>query len=141
MAVALHNRKLQHYERLLGSGITDNEQLHTLGKRILGKRFKGVYPADTNISLEDGEAIIMNTDNSGSNGTHWVLVFRDNNKTYYYDSFSRGKKKLNPLWRKYKWININQTPDQHLKEDNCGQRTLSILSVFKRFGIKGVRLI
>ena len=41
-----YNIILKHIEKHLGKTTTYSDKLHTVGKKLLGVKFKGVYPSD-----------------------------------------------------------------------------------------------
>lgn len=93
----------------------------------MGNHFRGVFPPEYKFSLKDSECLILNTDSYETGGKHWIGLYQYKGKTYFYDSYNRDYKTLNPLWRKYKWEN----PKHQLMESNiaknCGQLSLASL--------------
>lgn len=53
-------------------------------------RFKGVYPRDNlPVKIKNG-AYVINLDDMGDPGTHWVVVYCKGNNVTYFDSFAVG---------------------------------------------------
>jgi len=48
------------------------------------KNFKGVFMRD---SKEDEECLVLNTDHSQNEGTHWTCLFIKNGTSYYFDPY------------------------------------------------------
>lgn len=51
------------------------------------KRFKGVYSRNHLPAVVKDGAYVINLDDLGSCGTHWVVVYCDGNDVTYFDSF------------------------------------------------------
>lgn len=104
---------------MIGSnGITDGEQIETIGKKLFGKKFKGVFLVKTKSeapSLKEKEVAILNT---GS--LHWYAIWKKNGKLYESDSFN-----IERLGLKYQDAKVESCFVQKLKDTNCGQRSLS----------------
>jgi len=75
-------------------GLT-NYELEKLAKNILGKSFLGVYPSDSMPAIKNfkSTSIIFNLSKHSEAGTHYIAVFFNNNKIFYFDSY--GKKLTN----------------------------------------------
>ena len=120
----------------IGNDTTYNDDLERKGKKIFGSRFLGVFSSDklpTNIKSR--EMYIANLDKSNESGSHWIAVYKKNNKLYVYDSFGRKSKKIIPsIYRKKgASIKIKDTQydaEQHKKEENCGLRSMVALYMF-----------
>ena len=107
---------LSRLELVLGDGVTFGDALQTVGKEILGSKFKGVLDEAEKLSLKPGEGALINKPRN----QHWIAQFRDENgKVHTFDSYGR---KMGP----------NPVPEikgfvQHGKEQNCGPRSLAYL--------------
>lgn len=112
-------------EELQNKSTTTDEELNRYCKNAFGKKFKGVYPIDKIPKLKNKECLIFNLDKADQSGSHWMGLYRCNDKNYVYDSFGRSSKKLNvPM----KTIDTEDDAEQKLKESNCGQRSVSWLA-------------
>lgn len=125
-----------------GSEETYGDDLNKIGKKLLGTKFRGVFPSDRIPILNDiTPYAILNLDNSKQSGSHWIAIAKKLNKNelLVYDSFGRGYKKIIPNLNKSTTMRIyNTDPDaeQKVKEANCGSRCLSFLIVFDLYGWK-----
>lgn len=81
-------------------------------------------------------SVILNTDDSKSNGTHWVALMRgSDNRTFFYDSFHRSFQSLSKHWRDKPWIQrYDRFKDQALDSEVCGQLCLAMIYCFNKFG-------
>lgn len=66
-------------------GLT-NRFVEKIGRKILGKKFKGVYPADSHPNMKSKHFIIFNQSNHDEIGTHFVCFGIVKNKLIYFDS-------------------------------------------------------
>jgi hypothetical protein len=71
-------------------GLT-NKQLEELGKKLLGKSFFGVYPADSIPTINNtiNSSIIFNLSKHTEPGTHYIAVLFKNNQIFYFDSYGK----------------------------------------------------
>lgn len=78
------------------SGLT-NKQLEKLAKKLLGKQFLGVYPADSRPRIKNilNNSLIFNLSKHNEPGTHYVSVLFKQNNIFFFDSF--GKKLTNKI--------------------------------------------
>jgi len=144
---------LKQVERLVGSGVTTDLQLHKFSKKLLGSCFIGVFPSDVKASAifhncqKNGDYyFIINVDGSNEPGSHWMAVayIKSINKFIIYDSYARKMKKLIPSFVKtigYKYIDANAKSDQTDREENCGARSISFLVFLKKYGLQEARMI
>src|SRR5271156_3660144 len=53
------------------------------------RNFKGVFMRDEirNRHPTDNECMVINTDHSSNEGTHWTCLYIDERKSYYFDSY------------------------------------------------------
>lgn len=130
---------------LLGNDTTYQGELEKVGIKLFGIKFKGVFPSDKIPPLNDLKSYaIINLDRSNQPGSHWVSVAHKDGKTYLYDSFGRdGKKILPSIYKSGNGIILNTDLDkeQHIKETNCGARSMAWLLFFDRYGHKNALLI
>ena len=89
---------------------------------------------------------ILNTDDSSSNGTHWLACFQRGKTLYMYDSFGRSDKLMKPFVDKferlgYKVIFVNKKGDQSGYQLNCGLRCLLWNCFVNKYGIAKCRNI
>jgi hypothetical protein len=119
---------------------------------MIGPSYLGTFPVDVSAAviakrslLFPTSSFIINVDNSSESGSHWLSVIKDKNGVFHiYDSFARGLKKLIPKFLKtvkHKYVKLNVKSDQKDSEDNCGQRSLSVLIFHKKYGIKDLKKI
>ena len=127
---------------------TDSKQLHTHGRRLLGKKFVGVFARDTFpfSSLKPGDMGIINTDTNNMPGEHWVAVARgvvEPKLIFVYDSFGRKNliKPVKALPPGIKLHDVDLDPEQQEAEENCGQRSIAFLMVFRQCGEAVANLI
>lgn len=139
---------LQCITRLLGSESTYDYQLEELGRSIIGKTFRGVFPSDLVPNLHKGDTCIINLDTSDKGGSHWVGCYCRSSKKNHellviYDSFGRDNKKI------FKGrgqeledaIETDRDAEQRITEDNCGQRSLAWCIYACQYGIDKAMLI
>ncbi len=136
----LYNDYLTKIEKQIGDGSTDNFTLETYCKKLFGKNFKGVFPADDIPKLTKTKNMcIYNLDKKGEVGSHWCSLWKDPKTgiTYSYDSFARNLKKDRSFknMNKMKRLLLKQagdnSPEQTMKQENCGARSVSWLCVCK----------
>lgn len=65
-------------------GLT-NRFVEKVGKKVIGVKFKGVYPADSHPSMKFFRYIIFNQSNHNEPGTHFVCFGVVRNKVIYFD--------------------------------------------------------
>ena len=125
--------------KLLGKGITDANQLLTVGKRLLGPKFLGAFPQDrAPRDLRKGDMFLLNTDKAGKSGTHWVAIYYAQPKFIIYDSYGRNSTRLLPHFVKsigYKFADTDPDAEQSRAAKDCGQRSIGFLLLLKRHGI------
>jgi hypothetical protein len=66
-----------------------NFQIIEKCKELKIKNFKGVFMRDelNKSAKTKDECMVINTDHSNNEGTHWTCLFNKNGKSYYFDSF------------------------------------------------------
>ncbi len=92
-AMIIYDRALKCFEKQVGIKSTFSDQLDELGKEYIGDDFSGVFAADK-IEMGNGHYCIFNLDESDMPGSHWVGLYKNNGKTYIYDSFGRKTKEI-----------------------------------------------
>lgn len=104
----------------------ENNYVHDLGKLICGESFLGVFPSDIQPQFKDEcckFSLIFNTDNHKKPGSHFVAIYGDKSKLFYFDSF--GEK------CKYKLIKIfikkNLKGRKYMYNTKCIQDENSLL--------------
>lgn len=125
----IYDNTLKIIEKYIGNDTTNNHLLNQICYKIL-KNYKGCYPSDKIPSLKNGECCIANLDKHNQPGSHWVAVVKENNKHYVYDSFGRSG-----ILNK-KWESTEDDAEQHIKEMNCGQRSITALIIYENHGLK-----
>ena len=131
--------------RLLGTEPLYTDELNRLGKELFGKKYLGTYPIDK-IKLDKNGYMIVNTDESGESGEHWVAIIVDSKNVYVYDSYGRDTKNILPLLvqkakkKKLKIVESRRDAEQDdskpYDRNTCGQRCLAWLLVVSELGIK-----
>ena len=100
-------------------GLT-NTYVQNLGKIICGDNFLGVFSSDIQPQLKNKNctfSVIFNKDKHNKAGSHFVAIFRDRSKFFYFDSF--GKKCDNKVLRKF--IKKNLRGKKYLFNKKCIQ--------------------
>ena len=97
---------------LRNDSTTNNIELDNLGKQLFGKKWGGVYAADTVPNRVTGYSIV-NLGTMASGGTHWVAQTKNG---YFYDSLEENGK-LDDI-------------EQGFVERNCGQRAMAFLMLY-----------
>jgi len=126
----IQNNLLRH------AAITGEDELRKAGKHLFGRRFKGVFAADEMTvprTLSVGEACILNLDTRRMAGSHWIAIGRGKKEFITYDSFGR---KLTTNSK-----HTEADAEQHIMEENCGQRCLAWLCVYYKYGGKCALMI
>lgn len=138
-ALKLYKKKLKEIEKNnTGNKTTYLSKLNIEGKKLLGKKFHGVYPSDKIPKLTDLKCYcILNVDKSDEAGSHWLSLVKTNkNYSILYDSFGRDDKIIPNL--KYsgngKIINTDDDAEQKILETNCGARCLAWLCLYDEYG-------
>lgn len=133
---------------LIGDKTTYSSQLMGAGKKLLGVKFKGVYPSDKIPKLNDlSPYCILNLDKSNESGSHWVALAKiphPSKDSVIYDSFGRDYKKIIPNLEysgNGKIKNTDRDAEQKKLETDCGSRCLSFLMVLDKKGLDTALLI
>lgn len=131
---------LSAIQGVMGRETTTTKELNEAGSTLLGRGYRGAWPSDRIPSLKHGQMIIANLDSSKGAGTHWVAVAQDRKKTIVYDSFGRKSSKILPsVHRGGKMvIDTDDDAEQGRAQNNCGQRCLAALAVYRTYGANGL---
>ena len=147
----LYDCALKQAYELVGKDITFLSQLNGGGRKLLGVKFKGVFPSDKIPQLNDlAPYCILNLDTSKETGSHWIALAKMPksrsclSSAMVYDSFGRDYKTLiRALDCSGNGRMLNTDPDVELSvvETDCGARSLAWLLLFDSYGPKVARLI
>ena len=148
LAEMLYNQKLKEIEKYhTGDKTTYLGELEGVGKKLLGVKFKGVFPSDKIPILNDlAPYAILNLDRSDQSGTHWIAIAKNQDKdhTIVYDSFGRYNYKIIPSLRfsgNGRVIDTDRDAEQKVSETNCGARCLGWLCIYDKWGEDVAKLI
>lgn len=125
----------------------DNTQLTYMAKNSrLGKKFNICNSYDLFKPNDKKPYSILNTEDSKSNGIHWVSVYQTGKHLCVYDSFARSTRLMKPFVEMMKKqgfdvVFVNQGKDQGDKQLNCGLRSLLWLIFVDKYGLKKCLLI
>lgn len=125
--------------KLLGSDTTYLDDLNDVGKRLFGNKFVGVFPSNRIPRLKNNQYVILNLDEEGEVGSHWVSVVKHNNKVIIYDSFGRKASKIIPSLgqsRNGMVVDTELDKEQKKNEFDCGSRCITALCVMDWYGLK-----
>jgi hypothetical protein len=132
---------------ILGGGMTYSTELEQVGRRFLGVAFKGVFPSDKIPKLNDlSPYAILNLDNSQESGSHWIAVAKipEKNSLMCYDSFGRSNIKIIPSLSHSgngRIIDTDRDSEQKINQLDCGERSISFLLLFDKFGADVAKFI
>lgn len=131
---------------LTGKKATYLTDLNSIGKKILGVKFKGVFPSDKIPKLHDlTPYAILNLDSSSESGSHWVSLARiSDDKSILYDSFGRSIKSIIPHLQysgNGRIYSDTDDAEQQVHQTDCGARSLAFLVFLDRYGGKNAMLI
>jgi|SRR5210317_20488 len=121
----------------LGRDTTTNIQLNKYGKLIFGDRYLGTFTADTIPDMPKDTLAIVNLDDSGGDGTHWVAVVRAKSGEHIvYDSFGRKTKDILPSMygKGRRVVATEDDPEQKEAESDCGARCIAALMMYDLYG-------
>jgi hypothetical protein len=146
MAEEVYNEILNEtIKPLTGNKTTYLTDLHGVGKKLLGAKFKGVFPSDKIPVLNDlASYCILNLDKSTESGSHWVSLAKHGEDSILYDSFGRANNKIIPnlvYSGNGRIIDTDRDAEQHILETNCGARCLAWLVFFDKYGADNAMLI
>ena len=136
---------------LVGDKSTYMDDLDRVGRKLLGIKFKGVFPSDKIPKLNDLKPYcILNLDKSTESGSHWISLAKlAENKPYensslVYDSFGRSNKKIIPSLQKSGngiILDTDRDAEQEITQEDCGARCLAFLVFFDKYGVDVAKLI
>ena len=136
---------LRNVEDILGASVTTDSQLTDLGYRIFKNDYLGTFSSDKMpIRIKDNQCFILNTDSSRSANKfgHWIGFYKINKRLWFYDSFARPKEKLSKFWKTKRMYSANTTDrQQSFEESDCGSRSMSLLIICRKYGIKFIDVI
>ncbi len=134
-----YERQLTRAKRLLGNGRTSASQLDDAAPKLGLSDYRGTWPADKCPELPEGSSVVLNLDSTGQPGTHWIALYAAPRLILCYDSFGRRVKGLArpfarlPL-RGRDLVDAEEDAEQHIVEENCGQRCLAWLMTAQNKG-------
>jgi len=74
----------------MSAGLT-NKYVEKICKKLFGRSFLGVFPCDIQPNVEKKKfSLIFNTGDSETPGEHFIAIYCQNDKLFYFDSY--GKK-------------------------------------------------
>jgi len=148
MIEQIYINKLKEVEKYhTGDKTTYLNELNGSGKKLLGVKFKGVFPSDKIPKLNDlAPYAILNLDSSKEQGSHWIAIAKSKkgNYTICYDSFGRKNSSMIPSLRvsgNGRILDTEKDAEQKFYETNCGARALSFLLIFNEYGEDLAKLI
>jgi len=136
---------LKELRSIYGIKALDNFQLTDIGKKLIGRKFCGVYAYDQYPTHKQNcTYAIINTDNSRQSGTHWIGVYKRDKTLYIFDSFGRFSRNVLKKFVKthvdegYRIVDINRTSDQGNDQQDCGLRCITTLMLIKKYGVNAI---
>tara|TARA_R110000868_G_scaffold216919_2_gene467061 strand:- start:1877 stop:2347 length:471 start_codon:yes stop_codon:yes gene_type:complete len=132
---------------LTGDKSTFMNDLDRVGRKLLGIKFKGVFPSDKIPKLNDLKPYcILNLDKSTESGSHWIALAKihGKNSSLVYDTFGRANKKIIPDLQYSGNGRIHDTDrdvEQKITQEDCGARSLAFLVVLDKYGVDVAKLI
>ena len=128
-----------------GDKTTYLKELEGAGKKLLGVKFKGVYPSDKIPKLNDlSPYCILNLDSNKEPGSHWVSLAKNGKDSILYDSFGRRNTEIIPDLKfsgNGRIIDTDRDSEQKIQETNCGARCLAWLWIFDKYGANTAKMI
>jgi len=90
------------------------------------KNFKGVYAANEIFNVKPPAFVIVNTDEKGRNGKHWVAMYINKNRCEFFDSFGQSPTYYHKYWetnfkRYSKDYVYNKVVLQNPQSNKCGK--------------------
>lgn len=144
-AETYYNSMLNKINQQMGTGSTDNHQLHKFGKKLFKKSFRGVFAANQIPKMNNGDLAIINLSDLGDGpGSHWIGLVKTKEGALAYDSFGRRIHRILPKLIQSGNGIISETEsdaEQSKSQDNCGQRCLAYLATYRRYGYHGAKFI
>lgn len=137
MVDKLNEALLNVVYKQLGRGTTTNLQLDKYGKLVFGNRYLGTFTADQIPDMARDTLAIVNLDESGGDGTHWVAVVRAKSGEHIvYDSFGRDTKKILPsiYGKGRRVVATDDDAEQKEAQSDCGARCIAALMMYDLYG-------
>ena len=128
-------RQLKRAETALGGkGSTSASELDIAAPKLGIAKFRGAWPADRCPKLTNGSSCILNTDSSGMAGSHWVALYATPKHILAYDSFGRRVSTLAKPFKRMELVDTEDDAEQHVLQENCGQRCLAFILTAQNIG-------
>jgi hypothetical protein len=127
-------------EDILKDKQTSNIQLEKIGY-IYIPQFRGVFSSNNIPTLKHNESCIINTDSDRYPGMHWCALKKYNNKTYFYDSYSRSYKNLSYFWKHKRWIDTKHDVEESIYGKTCGHLCLAWIITFNKYKLKCIGVV
>lgn len=121
----------------MSHGLT-NFYVEKLAKRLLKKKFKGVYPSDSHPNMKNFQFIIFNESKHYEKGTHYVCFAKFKKNVLYFDSLGKKltntslKKFIYKNYSKYRLIKMFNNPIQSDNSYFCGFFCIAFLLCVKK---------
>jgi hypothetical protein len=137
----------RRYIAKLGNHPLDNTEIDLFCKAQFGKKYKGCYAQDAQITYTPG-FYVFNTDISSQPGEHWLGGYATKNTMYIFDTFARKPEKLVPILVKrlkkqsLKIVSSDRSDTEQRATNrkelvvNCGHSCLSWLTCVQELGIR-----
>ena len=120
----------------MGSNITGEDELKSCGRKLFGTRFRGVFASDEiPRTFKSRQSAIVNLDPRSSGGSHWIAMVTTVKDNIVYDSFGRDVLADQLACRGPGVRYTEDDAEQHIYENNCGQRCLAWLCVYYKHGL------
>ena len=93
--------------------------------KLINKTFLGVFAGDQFPKQQETPCCyIINTDNSGMPGQHWIAVYEksysDLSQNIFFDSYGSVPSELNPLWNHFDFYKRSNEDYQQKHSTVCG---------------------
>lgn len=145
----LYKSILDRVHREVTDQETDEDVLRAVCKRVLGKKFAGVYAADDPgfHTIKKKRYAILNASKRQTGGTHWYAVCRIGDMLLVSDSFGRDIHQycedIPNLTQngRYTIRNTDRKPEQKINQNDCGARSISWLMLCDIYGPHAAKLI
>lgn len=116
---------------------TNNYELDKLCYKIFGDDYQGTYSANNirNEPKNNGECMIINTQNAENRGEHWLAVYNECGKNYVFDTYARNYKDLNNNFKRKKWIQPKHRIMESIWGKDCGQQCIAFIITCRKYGV------
>jgi hypothetical protein len=140
-----HYYLTQVVQPILGNGVTEDWQLEAMGRMLFGRRFQKVVMSDQfhGVTKNNPYAIInMSPQRLHDGGTHWIAAaWHSQGQTLIYDSFGSMHSLPEDIAKKFGSVQIlTSHAQQHVDEENCGQRCLAWLILYDVFPKQAIKM-